>query len=78
MPFYEVLRLLITEPGKHHFRRRQWDNEYCHNDTKYIASFAVNPAYISVVIVHKSNNTGYCFTPSYADITVNDWFEVDV
>lgn len=76
MPFYEVLRLLMTEPGKHHFRRKNWDYEYDHNDTKFIASFAVNPAKIAVVIVHKSNDTGYQFTPSFNDITTNDWVEV--
>ena len=76
MPFYEALKLLITEPGKHHFRRKSWNGEYEHNNTKFIASFGLTTTKIAVVIVNKDNDTGYEFYPSYDDIITNDWMEV--
>lgn len=76
MPFYEMLKLLMTEPGKHHFRRKPWDKDYNHNDTKFIGSFALTPIDIKLVLVHKSNDTGYAYYPSMDDIIANDWIEV--
>lgn len=76
MPFYEVLKLLVEEPGKHHFRRKSWDNDYKYNDTKFIASFAITIKNIAIVTVHKSNDTGYQFNPTFDEITAKDWIEV--
>lgn len=76
MPFYEVLKVLITEPGKHHFRRTRWGKEYIHNDTAFICSFGITPTDIKIVIVNKSNHTGYTYCPSAVDIIANDWYEV--
>lgn len=76
MPFYEVLKLLMTEPGTYHFKRKKWENEYDHNDTAFIASFGITSLDVKVVLVHKSNNTGYAYSPSAADIIANDWYKV--
>jgi hypothetical protein len=76
MPFYEVLKNLMIDPGKHNYRRKKWENKYDHNDTAYICSIAITPANIKVVLVHKSNNTGCQFCPSAEDITAKDWYEV--
>ena len=78
MPFYEALKLLMTEPGKHHFRRKAWEKDYNHKDIKYICSIAVNIAFICIMVVHKNNDTGYVFRPADADIIANDWYEVEV
>lgn len=77
MPFYEVLKILITEPGKHNFKRKKWENEYTHNDTAYIASIGITATEIRIVLVHKSNHTGYTYCPSAADIIATDWYEVE-
>lgn len=78
MPFYEALKLLMTEPGKHHFRRKIWEKEYTHNDTKFIASLAITPINVGLILVHKSNDTGYAYYPTYDDITASDWYEVEM
>lgn len=76
MHFYEVLKLLMTEPEKHHYVRKSWSGKYEHNDTKFIGSLAITPVDIKIVLVHKSNDTGYAYCPSYDDIVANDWIEV--
>ena len=77
MPFYEVLKLLMTEPSKHHFRRKKWENEYVHNDTDFITSIGITPFTTKILLVHKSNQTGYTFCPSAEEIIATDWYEVN-
>lgn len=76
MPFYEVLKLLMTEPGKHHFRRKSCNLEYDHSDTKYICSIGIAPQTVQILIAKNDNNTGYTYQPSADDIIANDWIEV--
>jgi hypothetical protein len=78
MPFYKALELLMTEPGKHHFRRKAWEKSYNYKDIKYVCSIAITIAYICLMKVHNNNDTGYAFYPDAADITANDWYEVEV
>ena len=77
MPFYEVLKILMVEPGKHSFKRKRWEGEYIHNDTSYIVSIGITPTEIKILLVNKSTHTGYTYCPSAADIIANDWFEVE-
>lgn len=76
MPFYEVLKLLMTEPGKHHFRRKSWNNDSDYNNNKFICSFGTTTKSVSIVIAQENNNTGFTFRPYIDDITANDWIEV--
>lgn len=70
MPFYEALKLLIEEPGKHHFRRKIWNDV-----SKFIVSVDITPVNIAIV-VKGNNNTGFLFYPTLDDITAKDWIEV--
>lgn len=78
MPFYEVLKFLILNPGKYRFRRTIWDKSDYNSSPAYITSSSIIPNNIKVVGNYSNNRTlEIPWSPSSADIAANDWYEVE-
>lgn len=73
MPFYEVLKYLITNPGKYKFRRYTWPIS-----PLYITSIELIPGNIKISANHsKEKPLMLPWSPTPADIAADDWIEVE-
>ena len=74
MPFYEVLKILMTQNNKK-FKRKSWERKYDLNNAFIVRGY--NGQAELVILICRDGHTGYTFNPSCYDIIANDWCEIE-
>lgn len=75
MPFYEVLKILMTSApiAKSRFRRKSWKNKYGYENAFIIYVYIGCDS--GAIMICLDGHNGIVYRPISEDLTANDWEE---
>ena len=76
MPFYEVLKILMTDSPieKSRFRRKSWKNKYGYENA-FIIIYVYTGFDSNTIMICLDGHNGRLYRPTSEDLTANDWEE---